>query len=134
MGRVDNLESRIKDFILCGLTLHYNSCYSISTYSAKICHQERLVLATTLWQHAKMSTILKNLGGLKDSECEKGQLSTWPPIPYMPLTDLLATKEPASKNLMIKLPDGTVFPMTIFSRGITEEYLAHIITVRNLIN
>jgi hypothetical protein len=32
---------------------------------------KRLVLSTTLWQHAKMSTTLKTPKGLKDSECNK---------------------------------------------------------------
>ncbi len=80
------------------------------------------MLGTTLWQHAKMSTILKKSGGLKDAECEKGQLSSWPPIPYLPPTDLLTTMVMVpSKNLKIKLPDGTVFTMTIISQGIDKE-------------
>jgi hypothetical protein len=66
---------------------------------------------------------MKNPEGLKDSECKKGQLSSWPPIPYMPPTHLLVTKE-SSKNSMIKLPNGTVFAMTIFSQGNTEEFFA----------
>jgi hypothetical protein len=75
---------------------------------------KRLVLGATLWQQAKMSTILKNSKGLKDLECEKGQLSSWPPIPYVPPTDLSLTKQ-SSENLKVKLLDGTVLTMTIFS-------------------
>jgi hypothetical protein len=86
------------------------------------------VLSTTLWQHAKMSTTLKAPKGLKDSECKKGQLSSWPPIPYVPSTDLVTSKE-ESQSLKIKLSDGSVFNMSIYSCGSTKEYLAHIVTV-----
>ncbi len=48
------------------------------------CSFKRLVLDMTLWQHTKMSTILKSPKRLKDLECKKGQLSSWPPIPYAP--------------------------------------------------
>jgi hypothetical protein len=67
-----------------------------------------------------MSIILKNPKGLKDLECKKGQLSSWPPIPYIPLTDLVTTKE-SPENLKIKLSNGTVFNMSIFFQGNTEE-------------
>jgi hypothetical protein len=94
---------------------------------------KRLMLSTTFWQHAKLSTILKGPKGLKDLECKKGQLSSWPPIPYVPPTDLITTKE-APESLKIKLPNGTVFNMSIFAQGNTEEYLAHIAVVLRLIN
>jgi hypothetical protein len=94
---------------------------------------KRLMLSTTLWQHAKMSTTLKTAKGLKVYECEKGQLSSRPSIPYIPPTDLVTTKE-APESLKIKLPDGTIFNMPIFSQGNTEEYLAHAIVVLCLIS
>ncbi len=71
-------------------------------------------LGTTLWQHTKMTTALKSPKGLKDSKCKKEQLRDWPPILYVPPTDLVTTKE-SPDNLKIKLPDGTIFNMTIFS-------------------
>ncbi len=74
---------------------------------------KRLMLSTTLWQHAKMSTTFKSPKGLKDSECKKGQLSSWPPSLYIPRTDLVNTKK-APETLKIKLPDGTIFNMSIF--------------------
>jgi hypothetical protein len=80
-----------------------------------------------------MSTTLKTPEGLKDSKCKKGQLSNWPPILYVPPTDLVTTME-APENLKIKLPNGTVFNMSIFSRGNTEEYLEHIVAGLPLIN
>ena len=72
------------------------------------------MLGTTLWQHAKMSYNLNSPKGLKDLECKKGQLSSWPPTLYVPLMDLVTTKEsPESLNLM--LPNGNIFSMFIFS-------------------
>ncbi len=53
-----------------------------------------------------MSIILKSPKGLKDLECKKGQLTSRPPIPYVPPTDLLTTKE-SLYNFKIKLPNGT---------------------------
>jgi hypothetical protein len=79
-----------------------------------------------------MSTTLKAPNGLKDLECEKGQLSSRPPVRYVPLTDLVTTKEEL-QSLKIKLPNGlpngSVFNMSIYSHGNTEEYLAHIVAV-----
>ncbi len=75
---------------------------------------KRLVLSTTLWQHAKMSTTLKTPKGLKGSKCEKGQLSSWPPDLYVPPTDLVTTKE-VQETLRIELPDGAIFNMSSFS-------------------
>jgi hypothetical protein len=94
---------------------------------------KRLVLSTTLWQHAKMSTALKSPKGLKDSECKKGQLSSQPPIPYIPPTDLMTSKE-APESLKIKLLDGTLFNMTIFFQGNTKEYLAQVVAVLRVIS
>ncbi len=86
-----------------------------------------------LCQHAKMSTVLKSPKVLKDSKCKKGQLSSWPPIRYAPHTDLVTTKE-SLDNLKIKLPDGTVFSITIFVRRSTKEYFVHVVIVLQLIN
>jgi hypothetical protein len=75
-----------------------------------------------------MSTTLKSPNGLKGLECKKGQLSNQPPIPYIPVTNLVTTKEDP-QNLKIKLPDDTCLNMAIYFHGNTEEYLAHIIAV-----
>jgi hypothetical protein len=91
------------------------------------------MLRTTLWQHAKMSTTLKAPDRLKDSECKKGQLSNWPPVPYVPPTDLVTTKE-EPQSLKIKLPGGSVFNMSINSHhGSTKGYLAHLVAVLHII-
>jgi hypothetical protein len=105
---------------------HYASGV-VSTSSAEI-YVQKTCAGTTLWQHTKISTTLKTLKGLKDSECKKGQLSSRPPVPYVPPTDLVTIKE-TPNTLKMKLPNGTIFNMSIFSRGNTEEYLAHIVAI-----
>ena len=91
------------------------------------------ILRVGLYRHAKMSASSKVPEGLKDSECEKGNLGARPPIPYVPPTDLLQAKE-NSDSIKLKLPDGTVISMTIFAKGNPEEYLQHVIAVLRLIN
>ncbi len=75
-----------------------------------------------------MSTSLKSPDGLKDAECKKGQLSHRPPIPYVPVGDIITPKE-EPQVFKIKLPDGSNLSMPIYSHGNNEEYLAHIVAV-----
>ncbi len=79
-----------------------------------------------------MSTSLKSPDGLKDAECKKGQLSHWPPIPYVPVIDIVTPKE-EPRVFKIKLPDVSHLSMPIYSRGNNEEYLAHIVAVLRVI-
>jgi hypothetical protein len=76
-----------------------------------------------------MSTSLKSMDGLKDAECKKGQLSHWPPIPYVPVVDILITPKEEPQIFKIKLPDASHLSMPIYSRGNNEEYLVHIVAV-----
>ncbi len=91
---------------------------------------KKLSLGTRLWQYtyAKMSTNLKFSDMLKDAECKKGQLSQRPPIPYIPVVDVITPKE-EPQVLKVKLPDKSHISIPIFSRGYNNEYLAHIVTV-----
>ncbi len=75
-----------------------------------------------------MSANLKSTNMLKDAECKKGQLSQWPPIPYVPVVDVVTPKEEPTV-LKVKLPDNSHISIPIFSRGNNKEYLAHIIAV-----
>jgi hypothetical protein len=93
---------------------------------------KKLLLGTGLWHHAKMSTSLNSPDGLKDAECEKGQLSHWPPIPYALVVDIVMPKE-EPQVFKIKLPDASHLSMLIYSRGNNEEYLAHIVAVLQVI-
>jgi hypothetical protein len=79
-----------------------------------------------------MSTSLKSPDGLKDAECEKGQLSHWPPIPYVPVVDVVTAKE-VPQIFKIKLPNMYHLSMPIYSHGNNEEYLAHIVAVLQVI-
>jgi hypothetical protein len=79
-----------------------------------------------------MSTSLKYPDRLKDAECEKGQLSHQPPIPYVPVIDIITPKE-EPQIFKIKLPDASHLRMPIYSRGNNQEYLAHIVAVLQVI-
>jgi hypothetical protein len=79
-----------------------------------------------------MSTSLKPPDRLKDAECKKGQLSHRPPIPYVPVVDIVTPKEDP-QVFKIKLPDVSHLSMPIYSHGNNEEYLAHIVAVLRVI-
>jgi hypothetical protein len=80
-----------------------------------------------------MSVPLKSPKGLKDSRCEKGNLSHRPPIPYVPPTDLLPAIDKI-KTIKTKVADGSTVNMKAFSIGSPEEYLGHIMAVLGLID
>jgi hypothetical protein len=80
-----------------------------------------------------MSTSLKSPDGLKDAECKKGQLSHRPPIPYIPVIDIVTPKEDP-QVFKIKLPYASHLSMPIYSHGNNEEYLTHIVAVLQMIN
>jgi len=80
-----------------------------------------------------MSASSKKPEGLKDSECEKEHLGNRPPVPYVPPTDLLQMKD-SSETLKVKLPNGTVFSMSIFAKVSPEDYLQHIVAVLHLVD
>jgi hypothetical protein len=75
-----------------------------------------------------MSTSLKSPDRLKDAECEKGQLSHRPPIPYLPVIDVVTPKE-EPQLYKVKLPNASHLSIPIYSRGNNEEYLAHFVAV-----
>jgi hypothetical protein len=79
-----------------------------------------------------MCTFLKTPDGLKDAECEKGQLSHRPPIPYVPVVDIITPKE-EPQVFKIKRPDVFHLSMPIYSRGNNKEYLVHIVAVLRVI-
>ncbi len=61
---------------------------------------KRLILRTAPWRAYTMSSTKSN-EGLKDSECKKGQLAIWPPISYVPPTDLRSSTE--SETIKVRL-------------------------------
>ncbi len=75
-----------------------------------------------------MSTSLKSPDGLKDAECKKGQLSHWPPIPYVPVVDIVTPKE-EPQLFKVKLPGTSHLSMPVYYRGTNKEHLSHIVAV-----
>jgi hypothetical protein len=113
-------------FAFCESSSRHSNGWAPTSF-AKVIFQET-PLGTGLWQYAKMSTSLKSPDGLKDTECKKGQLSHRPPIPYVPVVDVVMPKE-EPQIFKIMLPDSSHLSMPIYSRGNNEEYLAHIVVV-----
>jgi hypothetical protein len=95
---------------------------------------KKLLLGTKLWRYTyvKMSTNLKSTDMLKDAECEKGQLSQWLPIPYIPVVDVVTPKEDPAM-LKVKLPNDSHISVPIFSHGNNKEYIVHIVAVLRII-
>jgi hypothetical protein len=95
---------------------------------------KKLLLGTGLWHYTyvKMSTNLKFTDMLKDAKCKKGQLAQRPPIPYVPVVDVVTPKEDPAV-LKVKLPDNSHLSVPIFSRGNNKECIAHIVAVLRII-
>jgi hypothetical protein len=60
-------------------------------------------------------------------------VSNRPPILYVPEVDIVMPKE-EPQTLKVKLPDNPHLNMPIYSHGNTEEYLAHIVAVLQIID
>ncbi len=69
--------------------------------------------------------------GLKNSECERGVITTRPPIPYVAPVDPYKKQE--KTEIKTKLPDGTNYQMVPFRVGSNKDYVNHIITMIRLI-
>jgi hypothetical protein len=80
-----------------------------------------------------MSTSVKSPDRLKDAECKKGQLSHRPPIPYVPVIDIITPKD-EPQIFKIKLLDASHLSMPIYSRGNNEEYHVQIVAVLRVID
>jgi hypothetical protein len=95
---------------------------------------KKLLLGTGLWHYTyiKMSTNLKSTDMLKDTKCKKGQLSQWPPIPYVLVVDVIMPKDDPAV-LKVKLPEDSHISIPIFSPGNNEEYIVHIVAVLHII-
>ncbi len=81
-----------------------------------------------------MSVPLKSPAGLKDSECEKGNLLHCPLIPYVSPTELLPATTSKIETIKVKVADCSTVNMKVFSVGSPEEYLSHIVAVLHLID
>ncbi len=61
------------------------------------------------------------------------QLSHRPPIPYVPVVEIVMPKE-ETQLFKVKLPDTSHLSMPIYCSGNNEEYLAHIVVVLHIID
>ena len=69
--------------------------------------------------------------GLKNLECERGVITTRPPIPYVAEVD---PYEKAKKTeIKTKLANGTDYRMVPFCLGTNKDYLCHIIALIRLV-
>jgi hypothetical protein len=75
-----------------------------------------------------MSTSLESPNRLKDAECKKRQLSHQPPIPYVPVIDVLTPKE-EPQFYKVKLPNASHLSIPIYAWGNNKKYLVHIVAV-----
>ena len=93
---------------------------------------KRLFLETRLLLVPIMRANTKNpLEGLKDSECKRGNIINWPPIPYVQPVDPNEKQE--KTKLKVKLPDGTNYQMVPFRARTNEDFITHIITMKQLL-
>ncbi len=87
-----------------------------------------LFLGTKLGQALqKMSANKAVPKGLKNQECEKGNRKKRPPIPYVPVVDVVqeAVSKGKEYSYKIKLPDKTEFSVPIWDTGTQEAFLIH---------
>ncbi len=83
---------------------------------------KQLILETSLWQHTMSSNLKSPPEGLKPSECKKGKSMAWPPIPYVPPSDLIKKRE--TTQIKVKMPNDTNFGMVAFVYETNEDYLS----------
>jgi hypothetical protein len=69
--------------------------------------------------------------GLKDAECERGFITTRPPIPYVAPVDPYEKQE--KTEIKTKLPDRTNYQMVPFRSGSNKDYVNHIIAMIHLV-
>jgi hypothetical protein len=69
--------------------------------------------------------------GLKDSECERGVITTRPPISYVAAVDPYEKAE--KTKIKTRLPDGTNYQMVPFRSGTNKDYVNHLIAMIPLV-
>ncbi len=75
-----------------------------------------------------MSTNKSVPEGLKNQECKKGNRKKRPPIPYVPIVNVVqeAISKGKEYTYKIKLPDKTEFSVPIWDTGTQEAFLIHV--------
>jgi len=86
---------------------------------------KRLILKTPLYWHLLLTMSSTPTANLSHQECEKGQLTQWPPIPYA--TSKVETILKASRETVkMKTPEGEVKMAVLGDSPGAEEYLQHL--------
>ncbi len=70
--------------------------------------------------------------GLRDLECERGVITTRPPIPYVAAVDPYKKQE--KTEIKTRLSAGTNYQMVPFRSRTNEEYINHVIAMIRLID
>ena len=69
--------------------------------------------------------------GHKDSKCEMGNIMNWPPSWYVQPVD--PNKKQEKTEIKVKLPDRTNCQMVPFQAGTNEDYVTHVIAMKQLL-
>jgi len=83
---------------------------------------KRLILKTPLYRHLLLTMSSTPLTDLTDQECEKGQLTQWPTIPYA-ISKAETILKASRENVKMKTPEGEVKMAVLGDSPGTEEYL-----------
>jgi hypothetical protein len=86
-------------------------------------------LGTKLGQALQVMSMSKAVPeGLKNQECNKGNRKKCPPIPYLPMVDVVQEAIAKGKDFSykIKLPNKTKFSVPIWDTGTQEVFLIHV--------
>jgi hypothetical protein len=93
---------------------------------------KRLILKTPLYQYLLLIMSSIPSTELTDQECEKGQLTQRPPIPYA--TSKVETILKASRETVkMKTPEGEVKMAVLGDSPSAEEYLQHLNTFQRML-
>ena len=94
---------------------------------------KRLILKTPLYRHLLLTMSSTPLTELTDQECEKGQLTQRPPIPYA-ISKAETTLKASRENVKMKTPEGEVKMAVLGDSPGAEEYLQHLNTFLRMLS
>ncbi len=78
--------------------------------------------AATRMSHAKVAP-----EGLKPQECERSMGRSRPPIPYIPVKDVIKEAVDSSANMLkLMLPHRVELRVPVWSKGTPEQFLVHV--------
>jgi hypothetical protein len=114
----------------CESSSHHSSGW-VPTSSTKVFFQETPVRYQTLAAH--QNEYPPQVSGQVEGRSVRERAAThWPPIPYVPVIDLVTPKE-EPQIFKIKLPDASHLSMPIYSHMNNKKYLTHIVAILQII-